>query len=167
MGLSSAAKPLTPLCLLAALAGGCEDRFEHSKQGQVVDAETGEGIVGIQVRCMTRDDDCGDCGARCCQGQTDCACDGAASCTAGACSSCHDCDDCDYDEEHSKTYTAYQGYFYIPYNKRCQLRFEDVDDDRNGGCYGERRTTFSENDSLLVVELGSACGIDGLAEALE
>jgi len=119
------------------LGAGCEDAvpFHFSKTGRVVDAITGQGLVGIEIQCMVEKRDCDD----------DCDC--------GHC----DCD-CDVEyKEHSKTYSARDGYFYVPYDEPCILFIKDIDEQRNAGQFGERQVEFCSDDNELLVELTPGC----------
>jgi hypothetical protein len=126
---------LTGVVALAALlfGFGCEESipFHYAKHGRVIDSSTQQGLVGIEVACMIEKRDCDD----------DCHCE---SCGC----------DCEIKyEEHTKTYSARDGYFYVPYDEPCILFLKDIDDDRNAGRFDERRVEFCSDDSELVVEL--------------
>ncbi|MBN2358139.1 MAG: hypothetical protein JXR83_01715 [Deltaproteobacteria bacterium] len=126
------------LMALGALTGlllgsGCQERipYHFSKVGRVIDSVAAQGLVGIEVACMIEQRDCDE----------DCDCD-SCSCSC----------DVEY-KEHSKTYSALDGHFYIPYDRPCVLFFRDIDEGRNGGWYAERTVDLCSDDCDLLVEL--------------
>lgn len=115
------------------MGAGCDETmpFHYAKAGRLVDSTTGQGLMGLEVRCMVEERDCDD----------DCDC--------GHC----DCD-CEVEyKEHSKTYSARDGYFYVPYDEPCILFITDIDQERNSGWFDERKVEFCSDDSELLVEL--------------
>jgi hypothetical protein len=130
---------------LLFVSAGCQENvpFHFAKQGRVVDSATAQGLVGIEIKCMLEERDCDD----------DCDCD--------------ECDcDCDVEyKDHSKTYSARDGHFYIPYDEPCILFIKDIDEQRNAGWFGKRQVEFCSDDSELLVELTpqleTCAGADG------